>query len=67
MGHHKEFISSPRNYEVRTLEEVSRIGMRTFYTGMPCVHGHVVPRYASTGDCMGCLEKWGRSWEQSND
>jgi len=30
-------------------------GFKTYATGRPCKHGHVSPRYASSGGCVSCL------------
>lgn len=31
------------------------LGLKKFYTGLPCVHGHVAERYVSTKGCVECL------------
>jgi hypothetical protein len=30
-------------------------GYTFFYSGKPCKHGHVAPRYVTTGGCKACL------------
>lgn len=30
-------------------------GSKFFFSGRPCVRGHVVPRYVSSGACSACL------------
>jgi hypothetical protein len=35
-------------------KEARRIGADRFFTGIPCKHGHVAPRYTSTKNCVAC-------------
>lgn len=30
-------------------------GKAVYFTGKPCIHGHIVNRYTSTGHCIECL------------
>jgi hypothetical protein len=30
-------------------------GDKTYFTGVPCKHGHLVARYVTTGGCLECL------------
>lgn len=30
-------------------------GQKFFFTGRPCLRGHVVPRYTSSGGCTACM------------
>lgn len=30
-------------------------GLKRFFTGEPCVHGHVSERYVSSGNCIECV------------
>ncbi len=50
---------SQSKYE-STLEIITRFdaahkGLKRFYTGKPCVHGHDCERYVSTQGCVQCL------------
>lgn len=29
-------------------------GLKLFYTGKPCVHGHLLPRFVTSGSCTKC-------------
>lgn len=31
-------------------------GLKKFYTGKPCVHGHLSERYTSCGNCIKCMD-----------
>lgn len=33
-------------------------GLRFFFTGEPCVHGHMAQRYTSTNGCVECLRRF---------
>lgn len=37
----------------RTRTEAKRLGAKKYFTGEPCIHGHVVPRYTK-GVCVTC-------------
>jgi 5-methylcytosine-specific restriction endonuclease McrA len=50
-------------------------GLKRYFTGKPCKHGHVSERYASTGGCVECSRKHdsdgagaerARLWRQKN-
>jgi hypothetical protein len=40
---------------VITRRDASRSGQKKFYTGKPCIHGHLSERYVTTGSCIECL------------
>lgn len=31
-------------------------GLKKFYTGKPCIHGHLSERYTSCGNCIKCMD-----------
>lgn len=33
------------------------MGLRRFYTGIPCKHGHVAERFVVNGGCTACVNK----------
>lgn len=35
----------------------NQIGAPMYYTGKPCVRGHISPRYASSSNCIQCIEE----------
>ena len=35
--------------------EAKELGLKRYFTGNPCKHGHVAERYASTGQCVECM------------
>lgn len=48
----------PRIFDLKSLprsrKEAIDIGSVHFYTGIPCVHGHICPRLTSSKRCMRC-------------
>lgn len=45
-------MSAPK---IVTLAEARARRLRHYFTGRPCIHGHVARRYVSTGTCAECL------------
>ena len=44
-----------------TRKEAQEQGLRTYFTGKPCKHGHVAPRQTSKGVCVECHNQYARS------
>lgn len=44
----------------KTRAEAVRLGVDRFFTGKPCRHGHIAPRYVSSPNCTRCLVKHAR-------
>lgn len=40
-----------------TALRANQIGSPMYYTGKPCVRGHLSPRYASSANCIECIEQ----------
>jgi hypothetical protein len=38
----------------RSRAEAQNLGLDRFFTGVPCIHGHVAARYVSTTNCLPC-------------
>ena len=47
--------------EIITRDEAKARGLKRYFTGKPCKHGHVALRFTSGGNCARCQEKayWG--------
>lgn len=45
-------------------QEAKILGVKHYFTGIPCKRGHVDPRLVSTGSCVGCMKiyKSGKSF-----
>jgi len=42
--------------EIITRKEAKKQGLKRYFTGKSCKHGHVSERRVSTGHCLGCFE-----------
>jgi hypothetical protein len=49
---HSEYSLLPE-----TALRANQIGTPMYYTGKPCVRGHLSPRYASSANCIECIEQ----------
>jgi group I intron endonuclease len=49
----------------RTRTEAKRIGAKKYFTGEPCTHGHVAPRYTK-GQCVVCAAEEQRARASTN-
>lgn len=56
-----------RDYAIRTREEARALGLKQYYTGKPCKHGHVEPRAVVNGTCLECVQTRWKDWYQSDD
>lgn len=44
-----------KNKKTMTRMEAIKAAKEVYFTGKPCIHGHIVNRYTSTGHCIECL------------
>lgn len=42
--------------------DAQRLGMKRYFTGRPCKHGHIAERQTSTGHCFKCRPRWHRDF-----
>ena len=50
--YHSEFSSYPSS-----AIQAKHLGKTYFFTGKPCTNGHLYLKYASSGNCVKCIEK----------
>jgi len=51
----------------RTQREAYKAKQKFFFTGKPCLHGHLCPRYESSGGCIECTKiKNQKMWYREN-
>lgn len=50
------------NYLPRTREEARKIGTDKYFTGNPCVNGHIAERDTKGGRCQECNRERARKW-----
>lgn len=53
-----------KNKKIMTRMEAINSAKDVYFTGKPCIHGHVVNRYTSTGHCIECLRLRGLAERQ---
>ena len=41
-----------------------RLGMVRYYTGKPCVNGHVSERYVGSGACVACVRESAKEFRE---
>lgn len=49
-----------------TRSEAKKQGITRYYTGKPCLHGHVSERATRNGECLGCAQVRLSSWREAN-
>lgn len=49
--------------EIITRKEALERGLKRYFTGKPCKHGHVSERKIGSGMCLSCDKKWKTSPE----
>ena len=42
--------------EVISCDEAKAKGLTFFFTGRPCIHGHIKPRYVCNSECIECIK-----------
>ena len=51
-------VSENPSYRKRISRDVAKDrGLKTFFTGSECIHGHVADRLVSNGNCVECFYK----------
>jgi hypothetical protein len=51
---------------IRGRKEAQALGLKRFFTGKPCKHGHVAERCVGTYACMECNRGRWRMWQAAN-
>lgn len=52
--------------EIITRKEATEKGLKYYFTGKPCKHGHLCKRYTIGGQCSSCNKKHFRLWRIEN-
>ena len=52
--------------EIITRSDAITRGLKTYFTGKPCTHGHVAPRQTSNGICRECAYDRTKQWADQN-
>ena len=49
-----------------TRKEAKELGLKRYFTGKPCKHGHVAERLVSSDGCRECNAERQREWREEN-
>lgn len=52
--------------DIISRKEAKEQGLKYYFTGEPCPHGHVAERYVSNGRCVECTNDSARKWQKAN-
>lgn len=55
-----------RDYTIRTCAEAKALGLKQYFTGKPCKHGHLEPRATINGTCLECVSIRHASWRAAD-
>jgi hypothetical protein len=47
-----------------TRREAHKLGATQFFTGRPCIHGHIAKRNAASGACLTCFAIYMREYQK---
>lgn len=47
-------------------KEAKEKGLKRYFTGKPCKHGHVAERYTTFKDCVVCKNEYNKRWAKQN-
>lgn len=50
----------------KTREEARKVGLKSYFTGLSCKHGHIAKRWTSTGNCSICQRQRTENWTKNN-
>jgi 5-methylcytosine-specific restriction endonuclease McrA len=59
-----ESDSSPK---IVLRKEAAASGLKYYFTGRPCKHGHVTRRHTHNGTCSGCVNENAKRWSKKNN
>ena len=52
--------------EVISKKQAKQQGLKLYFTGVPCKHGHISERNVAKSDCLACLKMRGYKWAKDN-
>jgi hypothetical protein len=53
-----------RDLTIRTKGEAVALGLKHYYSGRPCKHGHIAPRATVNGTCLECVSVRHAEWRK---
>src|ERR1035437_10244742 len=52
--------------DIISRKEAKEQGLKRYYTGESCLHGHVVERFISNRRCVQCVKESSKKWKKEN-
>ena len=52
--------------EIIRYSEAKKLGLSKYFTGKPCMRGHIAPRYVAGASCMDCVIGRAANWHKTN-
>ena len=52
--------------DIISKKEAKVLGLKRYYTGESCLHGHVVERFISNRRCVQCVKESSKKWKKEN-
>src|ERR1035437_2842753 len=49
-----------------TRKEAKENGLKRYFTGKPCIHGHIAEKFTINGRCVGCSKEGYDCWAKKN-
>jgi 5-methylcytosine-specific restriction endonuclease McrA len=59
-------MTEAEDRHIVTRAQAKRLGLKRYFTGKPCKHGHVKERSAPDGQCMECARLKRAEWREAN-
>lgn len=63
----RSLVLKAMEYEITSRKDAKAQGLRHYFTGTPCAHGHVALRLTSTGNCVECTRELRRNKYASDE
>ena len=51
----------------KTIKEAREKGTRLYFTGKPCLRGHITERYTKNSNCLGCNSFWKDKFKEEDE
>ena len=55
------------NIHLISRSQAKNASLKKYFTGKPCINGHISERYTSTGDCLGCYHIRAKKYKSYRD
>jgi hypothetical protein len=62
----KGITSSQNSRNIISRDEANALGLKRYFTGVPCKHGHIAERSVRCGRCLECGRTRTAKWKAAN-